>query len=155
MNLQYAYDLDGTLIETRTANWMAYKQLGVEPPVDFHQRPWETWCARTVHERKNAILPSYAGHMRMLPMFAFALHHKGTILSMCSEKAFELIIETFPRLRDIGPIHIGLSVDRRLSWLRNNQQEGTRRFYFDDSPSFCDILEREKIGWQTCRIFPR
>lgn len=90
-----AFDVDGTLVDTRWHVTEAYRRAGVELPDDAWHRSWEEWLpalvgdeARMIHSRKNReyrylldekplrILPAgeivKSGALRDTPVFALS-----------------------------------------------------------------------------------
>lgn len=134
-----AYDLDGVLIYTRTANRDAYRMAGVEPPEDFHQRPWQSWTDQKTHDKKNRYLSQTLGASAYeMPYLKQACLQDDTIiLSACSDRALALYRELFPRLR-VLPIFNRLTLNQKIRALIDHQAKS----YYDDSQFACRKIKR-------------
>ncbi len=70
----YAFDLDGTLVDSRATVLQAYRLVGVEPPPDFFYRPWKEWLHdEEKHQQKNAVYLGMLKHVKPLPLMS--LYH--------------------------------------------------------------------------------
>lgn len=139
--MQAVFDLDGTLVQTRAANLAAYKELGVEPPEDFHIRPWQEWCTKEVHDAKGQIIARYlqvAAHATpLMPVY----DQIGTaILTNASDEVVHTLCGMFETLRRATIVQ--LKPDQKVAWLRKRPPG----FYFDDSiPTVLKV--REQTRW--------
>ena len=141
------FDLDGVLLDTRSANLAAYQAVGVTPPEDFHQRPWEEWCSPGHHDAKNRVFPQCLDSVKTLPLFEYAWCRGGAmVVSSISNEAFGALEAKFRLWRGLNLV-LGLRLHERLALLR---QWGSG-VYYDDSRQTCD--EVAKLGgWQVCHV---
>lgn len=145
----YAFDLDGTLVDSRDANLAAYRMIGVEPPEDFNVRPWGEWTTKAIHDAKNIMFEQFAAdHIHALPLMELARECGGHVLSMCSRPCMAMI----RRLVDFGPnidnvVH-SMSIMDKVDYLSDL---GTG-IYWDDSAKACEIISRHLRGWQICHV---
>lgn len=145
--VRFAWDLDGTLIMTRDANWYAYLHLGVTPPADFHIRPWQEWCTQSIHDQKGDIIGSYLRrYARPTPMLQIFRQTGGVILTNASRPVIRHLTGMFDELRN-AEIHSGLRPEQKIEWLRNNEPG----VYFDDSESTVQMV-RERTRWSAISV---
>ena len=142
-----AFDLDGTLLDTREAVHLAYVQAGVTPPVDWWGLPWQAWLTdAAAHERKNAIYEGLVHtHVRPLPLLhlANAHPHDYYILTGCSARAYSALARHFAlQPKDV---FLSLTLERRVERLR---QLGATGLYFDDHPTTARVVQQQ-TGWQS------
>lgn len=120
----YAFDLDGVLVDTQEANRRAYLSIGTTPPPDFHQRPWQEWTDAATHDRKNTELPRFRDLIKILPLIelVWKILPDVRIISMCSQGAYDLLIEKEPIFREVlqGLTRIGIRRDyERLAVMKD------------------------------------
>lgn len=97
--MKYAFDLDGTLADTRDAVMAAYQEAGACPPPNFHLLTWKEWLKdEKIHNRKNQIyLSKYVKTIRPLPLANLFQHTGGTIITGASmSAAFAITQHLFP-----------------------------------------------------------
>lgn len=142
---QLVFDLDGVLVDSREANRLAYQSIGIQPPPNFHVRPWQQWVTQDLHDMKNLALVSFAAHIRPGPLWSL-VKSDCMVLSNCSPAAFEVILTAMPTLRVID-VTLGLDVSAKVNWL-NMRKAG---IYFDDSAETCAFV-RANTEWTVCRV---
>lgn len=139
--LPLVWDLDGTLVETRKANQLAYKSLGITPPDDFHVRPWQEWCSQEAHDEKGRIIGrfilNYARPLQLLQVWE--ANGRGQILTNASKEAIVAIRNAFPQLADAN-IKGGMRSYEKTAWLRVHAPTGV---YFDDSEKTVGLVKEE------------
>lgn len=135
------WDLDGTLVETRKANYLAYKSLGINPPEDFHVRPWQEWCSQEAHDEKGRIIGRFIlNHARPLQLLSvWEANGRGPILTNASPEAIAGIRATFSQLADAN-IKGGMRSYEKTAWLRVYAPTGV---YFDDSEKTVALVKEE------------
>lgn len=137
-----AWDLDGTLLETREANLMAYRSLGVEPPIDFNIRPWREWTDKETHDRKNFVIgPFLRTYCSWLPCVDVWRRYPGPVVTMCSHPVLAHLKFVLPADMTI------LRADDREGKLRILRNLGPSGIYVDDSPRMRKMVNEELSGW--------
>lgn len=147
------FDLDGTLIDTRAANELAWRAtLGRSPPPDFYERNWMEWASEGAHEEKLRRYPwALERHPpRVLPLMAVALRERSfgsIVLSAISPEGLAVVSRLVLPLRrlDIVP---GLDIERKVLHLILLESIRGAGVYVDDSAATCQLV-RERTGWQT------
>ena len=143
------WDLDGTLVETRYANLMAYKSLGIKPPEDFNVRPWQEWCTKEAHDAKGRIIKNfilnYAKPLQLLDVWQ--ANGRGVILTNASHEAVDAIRERFGVLAT-ADIWIGMNSQEKVRWLAAQPRHG---IYFDDSQKTINLV-KEHTKWHTVLV---
>ena len=127
------FDLDGTLVDTRKANWEAYRHINISPPDNFHQIPWQQWVTVTGHDAKNRVLPKFMKiHAKELPLLGVArLMEDKVIVSNISAAALESLIDCV----DLDEFNIFAGLDIRSKADRINFLRA--EYYVDDSLGNC------------------
>lgn len=139
--MQAVFDLDGTLVHTRSANLAAYQELGVTPPPDFHTRPWQEWCTPEVHRAKGLIIGRYLKvASAATPLMGVFEQIGHTILTNASDEVVSALCDLYEPLRRANILH--MKPDEKVAWLRK-QPPG---FYFDDSLETVHKV-REQTRW--------
>lgn len=128
-------------METRKANYLAYKSLGITPPDDFHVRPWQEWCSKEIHDAKGAIISGFIlNHAKSLQLLdIWDANGRGQILTNASEEAIEGIRNAFPQLAHAN-IKGGMRSYEKTAWLRVYAPTG---IYFDDSEKTVALVKEE------------
>lgn len=151
------YDLDGTLISTRTANLQAYRAIGVEPPRDFHQMDWKLWCSEDGHDKKNEMLPRFLHTLEFLPLWEDYCYHYATadveepiILSNISAGAFKFVQDIiqgdYPWFGT--SVHIQMDRPKKIEFIKSRTSKG---IYYDDSLATCQAVANIP-GWQAVHV---
>ncbi len=141
------YDLDGTLIDTRTANRLAYEAVDVSPPKDFHTLDWRLWTTPEIHDAKNkALRYTMTRSVRELPLMKVARRHAAFVLSNISPAAFSIVKDNV----DLGSLRvsIGLVPADKVFMLQEIEHEiGEVGIYVDDSFFTCQMVA-QMTSWQ-------
>lgn len=148
----YAFDLDGTLVDTRQAVLRAYMDVGVTPPDDFFVRPWHTWLTsyennQAKHDAKNARyreLMHLVRPMPLLELFRELSRHNKVVLTGASKDAVHTIYTHF----DIkcSKTLWGLTVDQKIGYMNSF---GDRGIMFEDQLQAADKMRKE-TKWTIC-----
>lgn len=135
-----AFDLDGTLVDTRRAVVEAYRAAGVEPPDGFWGRPWREWLDdAAAHERKCAAYPEMLRrHAGELPLMGLLRERGGVILTGASLDGAREVLRLFPVGRQVE-LHTGMTGDDKVRWLLDHDPG----VYYDDDLGFVERVERE------------
>ena len=144
--MQFVFDMDGVLVETRRANILAYRSIGVQPPPDFHHRPWQEWVDEYKHRQKGDVLPEYlerVGFLYEAPLY-LAEQLNGLILTNASKKSYETVCRLFPRLAAIPALH-SMPPNDKIWWMSRQDEEG---IYFDDNKAIAQRVSDEVHGWR-------
>lgn len=149
--MQYAYDLDGTLVETREAVLAAYRAVGVEPPLDFFGKTWREWLDDpTLHAAKNEEylkIIRTTDLVRATQIVSLFLITGGFIITGASRKAATAVLD-----------HIGLRPQKfyyELSMKDKaevlNFHNGDQGIVFEDSEKVASYL-KENTSWTVCHV---
>jgi len=155
--VRYAFDLDGTLLDTKDAVRQAYVDAGVSPPLDFFGKPFVEWFkgteeeAKALRKAKAAAYRTriYEGMVTALPLLSLYRHLAATdrqpiILTGASYESVYLLAEKF-RLQ-VGTILAGCGVKDKASFLN---QYDTAGIMFEDNVESSKYL-RAATGWTIC-----
>lgn len=144
--MQFAYDLDGTLVDSREAVVQAYRRAGLEPPPDFWGRTAKEWnCPAEVHRRKNALYPdTLARFGRRLPLADLYDLTGGVVLTGASYEAALAAMWFLGMTVRLDRVFASCTLEVKLETLRRLGGPG---LYFDDDPTTCARV-REIPGWQ-------
>lgn len=142
------FDLDGVLLDTRSANLAAYQAVGVNPPDGWFYLPWQAWCPKLLHEAKVIVFPRHVHLVKSLPLIQEAWDRQSSMVvtsaSIETLGTFHEYFRIFDHLRISGT---EITLHDRLSLLR---QWGSG-VYYDDSADTCREVQRIG-GWQTCHV---
>lgn len=145
-----AFDLDGTLLDTRAAVREAYVQAGVIPPDDWWGQPWTQWLSDPVaHQRKNEIYQQIAPQMvRALPLLQLSRTVPHYIVTGCSAAAYSMLCKLF----HLAPVdvYVGQTLPQRIATLRRLGPVG---MYFDDHLPTAQAVQ-EQTGWTCYHALP-
>jgi len=146
--MRHVFDLDETLVSTREANLRAYKHIGVEPPEDFHVRPWQSWTTKELHDQKGEVLGEFVwDHVQLLPTFRILRATKGTILTNAAGRTLQHIVKVFPEIGLYNKI-IERAPFEKILWLQQQVEPGV---YWDDNADFCEQV-RSATEWQAVHV---
>lgn len=145
-----AFDLDGTLLDTREAVRHAYVLAGVTPPDDWWGQPWTQWLSDpAVHQRKNEIYQEIAPQMvRPLPLLLLARRVPHYIVTGCSAAAYLMLRHLF-HLTPLD-VYVGQTLPQRIATL---QRLGAAGLYFDDHLPTAQAVQ-EQTGWTCYHALP-
>lgn len=139
--MKYAYDLDGTLADTKEAVRSAYMDVGVTPPWDFYLLTWQEWLSNEeLHAAKNAVyLRKYVKTVKPLPLANLFQHTGGTIITGASmSAAFAVTQHLFPGTL-VNVCH-SLNSDGKVAILNRIATTG---IVFDDSIDTIELIRRD------------
>lgn len=147
--MHYAYDLDGTLADTRRAVVEAYRAVGVEPPENFFGKPWREWLTDSaLHDRKNAIYPQYVRkYVRPTHLVDTFKATGGLIITGASNEAARIVLDSIG-LEDAIMVFSELSMQGKANLLNGLSEEGV---VFEDSEIISAYL-KENTKWTVCRV---
>lgn len=162
----YAFDLDGTLVDTREAVRQAYLCAGVSMPDEAWGLPWETWLEDpAAHDRKNAAYPDCLRRYAVkLPLLDVCRRLGGVVITGASAGAVSAIKVAF----DCPDLAVALTGARRaekldflqtvaaasqtmLDLVQSNNDGLPAKFrgvYVDDDPVTRTLIE-EHTTWLT------
>jgi hypothetical protein len=145
----YAFDLDGTLADTREAVTIAYRSVGVEPPPDFFGKPWREWLTdAALHEAKNQVYREIAPHyIKPTPLVKLFKLTGGMIITGASAEAANVVLRALHLSRP-RYLYTQLNMQDKANVLNLHGEEG---IVFEDSITIADYL-KEKTRWTVCRV---
>jgi hypothetical protein len=138
------FDLDGTLIDTREAVVMAYREAGVEMPSWAWGLPWRQWLNdQDAHDRKNACYAKMLRrHAHALPLLDYAIDHFSPVITGASCEAVVAVKYIYPGL---NVVLTGATRAQKIAWLRTVTPAG---LYVDDDDITLQLVSRETT-WRT------
>lgn len=144
--MMYAFDLDGTLIDSRKAVLQAYHDVGVTPPDDFFMKPWRDWLKdEEAHKAKNRRYLELIPMIRELPLMdLYRRLSSPLIMTGASRDAVKAIAD-----------HFGLASDRIISEMnirgkiRIMNQSRAPGIMFEDQPDAAETMRKE-TKWTIC-----
>lgn len=172
----YAFDLDGTLVDTKDAVLRAYRAVGVEPPEDFFGRTWREWLTdEDKHEAKNLIYVKNVGRWTKRLGLMDVMHdlrkekafqHRSEpqnmvyVLTGASHDAAKAVLNhhlSYPQLNH-EQLHTGLRMEGKAAVLNDLQKKQTSEhlshsygIYFDDDEETCNYI-RENTKWTVLHV---
>lgn len=145
--MQFVYDFDGVLVETKAAIRMAWRKAGVEAPKDFWKRPWHTWCQDPeAYKRRDEHYLQCLGMVKLLPMIEVARATGGIILTNGSERRVLATLEHFKINSCI--VKCGLDVLQKAEELNKFKEPG---IYFEDNWENATII-RKLTKWKVILV---
>ena len=143
-----AFDLDGTLVDTRDAVLKSYRAAGVEPPHDFWGKPWRAWLSdKQAHDRKNEEFrkPDTLKAVKRLKTMELFCQDHSLVLTAASAPAARVILAHY----DLRPAALfwELDAEGKVEVL-NSHPAG---IYFDDDKSICDMVKR-RTSWTVMHV---
>lgn len=144
----YAYDLDGTLADTRQAVLLSYRAVGVEPPPDFFGKPWREWLNdEDLHRRKNEVYAEYVRtHVKPTRLVDTFKKTGGFIITGASYRAAHMVMSSIGI--ELAFVYSELTMHDKATILNMFDAPG---IVFEDSQSIADHL-RENTSWTVCRV---
>jgi beta-phosphoglucomutase-like phosphatase (HAD superfamily) len=143
--MNFVFDLDGCLIDSRAAVIEAYQQAGIIMPQDAWGKPWQDWCPRRIHDKKIELYPT------VLKKFGFVgpalrtldklitlkrnaivtkqVQHGLWILTSASREATILALNILRITNNVDVLGCSYSVVEKRSALLALEEPG---LYFDD-----------------------
>lgn len=143
----YAFDLDGTLIDSHDTVLESYMDVGVTPPPDFFTRSWHEWLKDPeLHRRKNALYLQKIPLIKPLPLMELfkLLGKDASIMTGASREACAAIAKHFNL--NLRQIHWELSVDSKI-WVMNRAL--IPGIMFEDQRVAAERMRRETC-WTVC-----
>jgi phosphoglycolate phosphatase-like HAD superfamily hydrolase len=128
--MNFVYDFDGVLVDTKTAIKQAWRKVGVNPPKDFWKVPYQEWFTghSDVYEERNRVFIKSCMHLvRPLPMLEVAQQTGGVILTNGAQERVVAILEKLSVKNCI--VKCGLDIASKAKELNAFEQTG---IYFDD-----------------------
>lgn len=117
-----AFDLDGTLIDTRMAVKAAYKLAGIDMPDWAWGLAWQEWLPKQCgmessrfHKLKNQHYPRMLErYAEVLPLYQAAIELRAPVLTGASRQAVESILKLWPGINVQG---CGMMLAEKIIWL--------------------------------------
>ncbi len=150
----YAFDLDGTLVDSHDAVLAAYRHVGVEPPPNFFSLPWREWLHdEKKHDQKNEVyIDQFLILVKPLPLLL--LYHsigdtqnQRIIMTGASRDAALAIADRFGL--DHKTMHYEMSVDVKIRRM-NTMYTG---IMFEDQQEAATKMRKE-TQWTICHTLP-
>lgn len=157
--MHYAFDLDGTLIDTKHVLRSAYEEAGVSPPADFFGKPFFAWFKGTKEEadevrrrKHDAYRRSVvAGHVISLPLMHLykrltSVGASTSIVTGASPASVQLIagyLGLSPNTRMLT----GCTMEDKAKYL---SMVGELGIMFEDDRVVADYLRSNTTGWTIC-----
>ena len=152
--MNYVFDLDGTLFDTKQAVFEAYKAAGVIMPDDAWGKPWHQWLDdETIRQKKQKIYPEYVEkHAKALPLWDMFREMQDAkmnpiILTGAGSAAVWALMNRYPDLL-IPTIRYELTIEDKISHM-GMFDEG---IYFDDSSEAVTIMKERLPKWQIVKV---
>jgi hypothetical protein len=151
--MQFAYDLDGTLLDTEAAVRKAYELAGLIPPPNFFGRPVKEWLKTTpanieLHKLKNKFYMEETWKMvEPLPALEIFDRCRGVILTGASQAAARFLCEKFHIKHT--KLLTGLSVQNKITWMNQEEDAG---IYMDDDLTAIQAIARN-TRWTILTVF--
>lgn len=149
--MHYAFDLDGTLVDTKYALLEAYRAAGVEPPNDFFGKPFSEWYKRAdadiVHYNKNKAYMSLLNLVNPLPLMElYKTLNYPPILTGASHSATTMILKHFQLCPEV--VHTEMSVSKKIRLMLayesgimfEDNQEAAQRMRMETKWTICHTL---------------
>ncbi len=142
----YAFDLDGTLIDSREAVLESYRAVGVEPPPDFFMRSWHEWLSdSTLHDAKNRVYIQKLSLIKPLPLIRLYFDlGQPSILTGASSVAVDMIAKAFGLKRRM--IYPELTLVDKIKMMNNIKEGG---IMFEDQLEAAQRM-RSETKWVIC-----
>lgn len=162
--MYYAFDLDGTLVDTKELIIASYKRVGVTPPEDFFGKPWQEWLDdEEKHRQKNevyiAMIPKHLKPLPLLSLFQRLIVDDGpggikyapTILTAASQIAALAILQHLKLECAIYNLHAGLTLQMKINWMNLKSSQGEDGIMFEDNIHTVKAM-RSNTRWTICNL---
>jgi len=155
--VQYAFDLDGTLIDSREAVYRSYIDAGVTPPKDFFGKPFSEWFegtadeANVVRAKKAAAYASRVDSITCLPLMSLfkilgrQLTDQVTLVTGASAESVRLLASRFAFPLNVAYV-TGCTMGDKVDALLRTSEEG---IMFEDDRAVAAYL-RKHTRWTIC-----
>lgn len=154
--MHYAFDLDGTLVDTKELVRKAYIHAGVVPPDDFFGKTFFEWFtgdpqeAQEVHSNKQQYYMEHIKSVKPLPLMellkALVLAGRApTILTGASATSYQLLSSVFPILVDVQA-ETSLNLAGKIRYMNETAPIG---IMFEDNLKAIEPLKKG-TGWTIC-----
>ena len=146
--MQFVYDFDGLLVETKAAIKQAWRLVGVTPPKDFWKRHWRTWCDdEALYEKRNQVfIAKCLPLIKPLPMLQLAAATGGLILTSGAQYRVVACLSHLGVTNCM--VKCGLDVKQKAEELNSFKKPGV---YFDDNWEHVSTL-RTLTQWHIVHI---
>jgi len=145
----YAYDLDGTLVDSEPLIRKSYELAGATPPADFFGKPFQDWSRDwEMHKRKHTIYIDMIARrgITALPLAELARRTGGHVVTGAS---YEAVVEIGKRLNLQNLVyHVGLSTSDKARVLNNLGETG---IMFEDLLPVAEKL-KELTKWTILHV---
>jgi len=143
----YVFDLDGTLVHTRTAVIQAYLAVGVAMPADAWGKPWQSWLKdETLHRRKNEVYPeALRAYAAPMPLLEVAVRLDAPVITGASRDAVRAVRATFAPTLNIALV--GANRTEKTWWL-SAQKDKIPGTYVDDNPLVRVRMREDLKSWK-------
>lgn len=141
--MNFIFDLDGTLLDTKTAVILAYDAAGYSMDEDrFGKTADQLQIPPAFRARKAELypgfIPKYVKPLGMFRMFQYLPH--PMIITGASKSAVDALKVYYPELSRAAEIDYNMSLQDKIGFLMRTFGE---TLYFDDDHSACDAINRE------------
>lgn len=155
--MRYAFDLDGTLVDSREAILSAYHLAGANPPPNFFMLSRDQWLvgpsAEEVHKAKNKIyIKSIPTMVRRLPLMdlyealCWEERVEITILTGASREAARAVMKAHSRKPYYkNDMICGITVSEKIAWMN----DGDIGIMFEDQEEAAKRMKKE-TQWTIC-----
>lgn len=145
----YIFDLDGTLVDTRTAVVEAYREAGIELPEGAWGKPWTNWLKdKRIHDEKARLYPEMLRqHAEELPLYRYAHQHSCPVITGASREAVRAIQKLF------GSLHVVVTCathERKVKELQRYLENAEDYIvYVDDDMRVHEEIKKERLDCLT------
>jgi hypothetical protein len=144
----YAFDLDGTLIDSEQVVLSAYREVGVEPPADFFTRSWREWLNdEKLHNDKNRVYLTKLHLIEPLPLMRLykdLWRWRPAILTGASSVPVDVIADMFDLKRK--DIYTEMSIADKIAMMNRQPYKG---IMFEDQLTAAKRMRRQ-TKWTIC-----
>ncbi len=134
----YAFDLDGTLIDSHAAVKESYRLAGATLPSNAFELRWQEWCSPEIHAAKSKLYPSVLKtHAKLMPLMQYVVQCNLPVLTGASPEAVAAIESAFSLKLNVVATRL-LAIDK-AKLLTQISGYGT---FVDDTPEVRDVIQR-------------